>query len=364
MRGNFRPQTKHWTHWTDFNSRLYMRGNLVNCSMPPNVYYFNSRLYMRGNFRPQTKHWTHWTDFNSRLYMRGNFCLPRSPAPQCISIHASTWEATLFWCIKLSVFKISIHASTWEATPPQSALIVGSSTFQFTPLHERQREEVIPMETEGIFQFTPLHERQQFLPLVRQIAFPYFNSRLYMRGSILRIWLSYKKRYFNSRLYMRGSTIHVSCLNTNEFQFTPLHERQRCPKASKHSGKHISIHASTWEAAKWTRQGVYWLFYFNSRLYMRGSDQCGQRLYWKENFNSRLYMRGSVHTNVPISGTSYFNSRLYMRGSKGVHLFGEYMNISIHASTWEAASRTLGTVQAISISIHASTWEAASHLSV
>ena len=115
MRGNFRPQTKHWTHWTDFNSRLYMRGNLVNCSMPPNVYYFNSRLYMRGNF-----------------------CLPRSPAPQCISIHASTWEATLFWCIKLSVFKISIHASTWEATPPQSALIVGSSTFQFTPLHERQ----------------------------------------------------------------------------------------------------------------------------------------------------------------------------------------------------------------------------------
>ena len=123
------------------------------------------------------------------------------------------------------------------------------------------------METEGIFQFTPLHERQQFLPLVRQIAFPYFNSRLYMRGSILRIWLSYKKRYFNSRLYMRGSTqkmvrsltlenfnsrlymrgstIHVSCLNTNEFQFTPLHERQRCPKASKHSGKHISIHAST-----------------------------------------------------------------------------------------------------------------------
>ena len=92
MKGNFRPQTKHWTHWTDFNSRLYMRGNLVNCSMPPNVYYFNSRLYMRGNF-----------------------CLPRSPAPQCISIHASTWEATLFWCIKLSVFKISIHASTWEA---------------------------------------------------------------------------------------------------------------------------------------------------------------------------------------------------------------------------------------------------------
>ena len=137
MRGNFRPQTKHWTHWTDFNSRLYMRGNLVNCSMPPNVYYFNSRLYMRGNNSFTTPKIAP-ENFNSRLYMRGNFCLPRSPAPQCISI----------------------HASTWEATPPQSALIVGSSTFQFTPLHERQREEVIPMETEGIFQFTPLHERQ------------------------------------------------------------------------------------------------------------------------------------------------------------------------------------------------------------
>ena len=115
MRGNFRPQTKHWTHWTDFNSRLYMRGNLVNCSMPPNVYYFNSRLYMRGNNSFTTPKIAP-ENFNSRLYMRGNFCLPRSPAPQCISIHASTWEATLFWCIKLSVFKISIHASTWEAT--------------------------------------------------------------------------------------------------------------------------------------------------------------------------------------------------------------------------------------------------------
>ena len=77
----------------------------------------------------------------------------------------------------------------------------------------------------------------------------------------------------------------------------------------------ISIHASTWEAA-------------------RGF---GLEREFISNFNSRLYMRGSVHTNVPISGTSYFNSRLYMRGSKGVHLFGEYMNISIHASTWEAA---------------------------
>ena len=181
MRGNFRPQTKHWTHWTDFNSRLYMRGNLVNCSMPPNVYYFNSRLYMRGNNSFTTPKIAP-ENFNSRLYMRGNFCLPRSPAPQCISIHASTWEATLFWCIKLSVFKISIHASTWEATPPQSALIVGSSTFQFTPLHERQREEVIPMETEGIFQFTPLHERQ-------------LTQKAFTAG-------------------------------TNPFQFTPLHERQ------------------------------------------------------------------------------------------------------------------------------------------
>ena len=128
MRGNFRPQTKHWTHWTDFNSRLYMRGNLVNCSMPPNVYYFNSRLYMRGNNSFTTPKIAP-ENFNSRLYMRGNFCLPRSPAPQCISIHASTWEATLFWCIKLSVFKISIHASTWEAAASNIAVVVSMSYF-------------------------------------------------------------------------------------------------------------------------------------------------------------------------------------------------------------------------------------------
>ena len=99
-----------------------------------------------------------------------------------ISIHASTWEATTASPHRRLHRKISIHASTWEATPPQSALIVGSSTFQFTPLHERHREEVIPMETEGIFQFTPLHERQ-------------LTQKAFTAG-------------------------------TNPFQFTPLHERQ------------------------------------------------------------------------------------------------------------------------------------------
>ena len=121
----------------------------------------------------------------------------------------------------------------------------------------------------------------------------YFNSRLYMRGSVYFLYTGMWKIYFNSRLYMRGSRYPGGINKQEQFQFTPLHERQLfLPLASCFSIS-ISIHASTWEAAP---LGL-WLFlgnpYFNSRLYMRGSEKNRADAEEYANFNSRLYMRGS-----------------------------------------------------------------------
>ena len=80
---------------SNFNSRLYMRGNVIMVYAPPTatisihastweatvaptpykglIPYFNSRLYMRGNaIHPKTFYVLLY--FNSRLYMRGNAC--------------------------------------------------------------------------------------------------------------------------------------------------------------------------------------------------------------------------------------------------------------------------------------------------
>ena len=192
--------------------------------------------------------------------------------------------------------------------------------------------------------------------------------------------------------------------------------------------KKISIHASTWEAASpvsvpivspifqftplHERQQFLPLVrqiafpYFNSRLYMRGSKTdsrnghrwefqftplherqpfCPHRRDILSYFNSRLYMRGSgdnvygwvnreisIHASTWEAATikskmywqsSYFNSRLYMRGSGGYLMRVFVLTfISIHASTWEAAVKYRPHRGALSISIHASTWEAAAKI--
>ena len=108
-----------------------------------------------------------------------------------------------------------------------------------------------------------------FLMLFFVIIF-YFNSRLYMRGSISAAQHLACSIHFNSRLYMRGSLIESHFCSVCQFQFTPLHERQRLLSAFRSS-----------------------LRYFNSRLYMRGSRVCRNAHDADFNFNSRLYMRGS-----------------------------------------------------------------------
>ena len=146
MRGNSITSLLCAKHFHNFNSRLYMRGNIhtvLTCRTSPKFQftplherqlcgcstdffpasYFNSRLYMRGNRLGISKP-NDAIYFNSRLYMRGN---------------------NMSWMICAS-----------------------NTEFQFTPLHERQ---------------------QTFRVLKAEKALD-FNSRLYMRGNIARYLVS------------------------------------------------------------------------------------------------------------------------------------------------------------------------------
>ena len=210
--------------------------------------YFNSRLYMRGNVNTSVDYW----------------------ATYLISIHASTWEATLWQRWHTALHIISIHASTWEATE-KGERTCWIYKFQFTPLHERQHCNLRTAGWYVVFQFTPLHERQQELNTV-------FQKMMI-------------------------------------FQFTPLHERQQESLLETVVYDSISIHASTWEATifRTLPLGVSTKFQFTP---LHERQRC--RSSWekiRKNFNSRLYMRGNRRNTCNHLDTVYFNSRLYMRGN-------------------------------------------------
>ena len=209
--------------------------------------------------------------------------------------------------------KISIHASTWEAT------FIGVFfsywiLFQFTPLHERQQEE-----------------------RADELKVGHFNSRLYMRGNDKEKLKGLYQHYISihASTWEATSEIDFSGLE-NLFQFTPLHERQHHDACAPCEVRD-----------------------FNSRLYMRGSLLGVGGCRKGKDFNSRLYMRGSLYSRCHNRKEENFNSRLYMRGSvqHGWTIMVE--QISIHASTWEAAQSRMAKRRGYSISIHASTWEAA-----
>ena len=142
-----------------------------------------------------------------------------------ISIHASTWEATIERRRKGLGKPISIHASTWEAT-----VMDANGNFR------------------DIFQFTPLHERQQVACIQPPAPVLYFNSRLYMRGNKQGWYDESLKKFQFTPLHERQPYCDLMSKDPNTFQFTPLHERQ--------------------QIQRWFRR---FFLYFNSRLYMRGN---------------------------------------------------------------------------------------------
>ena len=187
-----------------------------------------------------------------------------------------------------------------------------------------------------------------------------FNSRLYTRGAIAFNTHLLCKRYFNSRLYTRGDVshsivlpvvedilIHTSTweattvistvINAIKFQFTPLHERQRAAVSEEWWGGlnfnsrlyirgsqqwqqdyskmvSISIHASTREATLTAYLLAAFCINFNSRLYTRGDNTAFAASEMSADFNSRLYTRGDDREGREDKVLLYFNSRLYTRG--------------------------------------------------
>ena len=165
-----------------------------------------------------------------------------------ISIHASTWEATVASSSAMPTIKISIHASTWEATR------------KHWPAERNSR---------------------------------HFNSRLYMRGN--RTPYRHRKTfpYFNSRLYMRGN--FVSIFPARRISIS-IHASTWEATATTLSGGivvTISIHASTWEATWSMRQPLRKIVFQFTPLHER--QRVWHRKKWRSiaDFNSRLYMRGN-----------------------------------------------------------------------
>ena len=54
--------------------------------------------------------------FNPRLRMGGDAEQEHIYETDCVSIHASAWEATLAVLLDSHLLDVSIHASAWEAT--------------------------------------------------------------------------------------------------------------------------------------------------------------------------------------------------------------------------------------------------------
>ena len=162
-----------------------------------------------------------------------------------------------------------------------------------------------------------------------------------MRGSTSRSFSFVFATYFNSRLYMRGSALLPKVINKRSISIHASTWEAAFDARVFGVSDSISIHASTWEAAILEDLYTSRKSYFNSRLYMRGST-CIWLMFWMlVYFNSRLYMRGSWMHNLLIACARYFNSRLYMRGSMKKFIHEWRILISIHASTWEAASCVL-----------------------
>ena len=77
------------------------------------------------------------SDFNSRLYTRGDLTYAAKLLKRGISIHASTREATLPQCFMVHC-RIFQFTPLHERRPSFQSFPRGSLLFQFTPLHERR----------------------------------------------------------------------------------------------------------------------------------------------------------------------------------------------------------------------------------
>ena len=207
------------------------------------------------------------------------------------------------------------------------------------------------------FQFTPLHERQYSF-ITSESLFAYFNSRLCMRGNnslnfdrvfvvisiLASAWeATYCFWHLSSdfRISIHASTWEAASIGNRQFNHTVISILASAWEATFRNWNtsikfYISIHASAWEATPFVLQYGFDTFYFNSRLCMRGNP-------------------GAIASGWD---TLFQFSPLHERQRRAFLYRYQYLQISIHASTWEATVVNAGIVDDQGISIHASTWEA------
>ena len=159
---------------------------------------------------------------------------------------------------------ISIHAPPRGATGGIPTALV-TDKFQFTPLREGRRPQIISVEADKTFQFTPLREGRlsdepagnvrllfQFTPLregrrgdvVGAKTATTFQFTPLREGRQFSITCLLACGYFNSRPSARGDKLHGNVVtNIKQFQFTPLREGRRVRKIKTIDDPDISIHA-------------------------------------------------------------------------------------------------------------------------
>ena len=377
-----------------------MRGNKDKRKQSTSDSYFNSRLYMRGNV---VAHWEVQHEIISihASTWEATYAPTLLNSQQLISIHASTWEATDLSANQYSALYISIHASTWEATPnalttPNSppCISIHASTWEATDVRSDSAWAILisihastweatgayhvpkffatisihastwEATTSGllsvfgnIFQFTPLHERQRD-PKDKGSKNKYFNSRLYMRGNVntsVDYWATYlisiHASTWEATLWQRWHTalhiisIHASTWEATEkgertcwiykFQFTPLHERQHCNLRT--AGWYVVFQFTPLHE----RQHMYRIEYRTRRISIHAST-------WEATAEAAAETK---EESISIHASTW-------EATRTEYGFSKDDDISIHASTWEATDATPAITWTQSISIHASTWEA------
>ena len=182
------------------------------------------------------------SNFNSRPSARGDTSYRPEQRLYIISIHAPPRGATLTIDYVSGIIPISIHAPPRGATGGIPTALV-TDKFQFTPLREGRRPQIISVEADKTFQFTPLREGRRGDVVGAKTATTFQFTPL-REGRQFSITCLLACGYFNSRPSARGDKLHGNVVtNIKQFQFTPLREGRRVRKIKTIDDPDISIHA-------------------------------------------------------------------------------------------------------------------------
>ena len=211
--------------------------------------------------------------------------------------------------------RISIHASTREATNIPEHLIPFQWLFQFMPLHERQRMLLLAGSAMNAISIHASTWEATIMVLSQLVWIKYFNSCLYIRGD----------RDHNQRQRIYQISIHASIWEATDTpqalrnkRYISIHASTReatyASKADKTTAD-ISIHASTWEATyKRGTPCICVLISIHASTWEATTESLKDLGVVIFQFMP-LHERQRIAFRIPKVDIFYFNSRLYMRGN-------------------------------------------------